>query len=153
MWYFVMVASWMFWIFANCGCSIFNRVRILVCAPSNAALDEVAARLMHRMLDKSGNTYSPMDGSIVRFGAKRVMHPIVQLISLDSLTARLSSSSHRSRAWVDILDAASVVCATLSGCGNTAFDELEKMFDIVIIGKFNQDAYLGFVLLKINPSL
>ena len=122
----------------------FNRVKILVCAPSNAALDEVAARLMHRMLDKSGNAYSPMDGTIVRFGAKRVMHPIVQLISLDTLTLRLSSSSHRSRAWVDILDAASVVCATLSGCGNTTFDELEKVFDVVIIGKLSKMLICGF---------
>lgn len=111
----------------------FNRVRVLVCAPSNAALDEVAFRLVHRMVDKSGKPYSPMDGTVVRFGAKRVMHPTVQLISLDSLA--LKSSSHRSRAWVDILDAASVVCATLSGCGNPMFDELEKLFDVVIIGE------------------
>lgn len=113
-----------------------NSVRILVCAPSNAALDEVAARLVHRMVDKTGNIYSPMDGAIVRFGSKRIMHPRVQLISLDNLALRLSSSSHYSRSWVDILDGASVVCATLSGCGNTTFDELKKMFDVVIIGKF-----------------
>jgi superfamily I DNA and/or RNA helicase len=119
--------------FQNCGNSVFfNRVRILVCAPSNAALDEIAARLMHGMWDKSGNVYSPIDGSIVRFGARRVIHPIVQVLSLDSLTARLSSGS---RAWVDILDGASVVCATLSGCGSHTFDELEKMFDVVIIGE------------------
>lgn len=132
-----MAASWMFWVSAYFLklWRFSNRVRVLVCAPSNAALDEVAARLMHRMLDKSGNIYSPMDGSIVRVGARRVMHPIVQLISLDSLTTRFSSSSYRSRDWVDILDGASVVCATLSGCGNSIFDELEGMFDVVIIGK------------------
>lgn len=112
----------------------FDRARILVCAPSNAALDEMAARLMHGMLDKSGNVYSPMDGSIVRFGSYRAIHPIVQVISLDSLTQRLSGSG-RPRAWADILDGASVVCATLSGCGSHTFDELEKMFDIVIIGE------------------
>jgi hypothetical protein len=114
---------------------LLNSVRILVCAPSNAALDEVAARLVHRMVGKTGNLYSPMDGAVVRFGSTRVMHPLVQFISLDNLTLRLSSSSRYSRSWVDILDGASVVCATLSGCGNTTFDELKKMFDVVIIGK------------------
>jgi len=122
-----------------------DRVRILVCAPSNAALDEIAARLMHGMWDKSGNVYSPIDGSIVRFGAHRIIHPIVQLISLDSLTLRLSSSSSRSRAWVDILDGASVVCATLSGCGSHTFDELEKMFDVVIIGEFNYGVVVNII--------
>ncbi|KAG0576671.1 hypothetical protein KC19_5G098200 [Ceratodon purpureus] len=113
-------------------------IRILVCAPSNAALDEVAARLVHRMVDKTGYIYSPMDGAIVRFGSKRVMHPLVQLISLDNLTLRLSSSSRNSRSWVDILDGASVVCATLSGCGSTTFDELKKKFDVIIIDEAAQ---------------
>ncbi|XP_024378072.1 uncharacterized protein [Physcomitrium patens] len=113
-------------------------VRILVCAPSNAALDEVAVRLTHCMVDKFGNTYSPMDGTVVRFGSKKVMHSLAQVISLDNLALRLSSSSRCSRSWVDILDGASVVCATLSGCGNCTFDELEKMFDIVIIDEAAQ---------------
>lgn len=130
----------------------FFRVRILVCAPSNAALDEMAARLMYGMLDKSGNVYSPIDGSIVRFGAQRIIHPIVQLISLDSLTLRLSSSCNRSRAWVDILDGASVVCATLSGCGSNTFDELKKMFDVVIIGELNQGVLVGLSILALGAQ-
>nr|XP_024365688.1 uncharacterized protein LOC112277499 isoform X3 [Physcomitrium patens] len=113
-------------------------VRILVCAPSNAALDEVAARLVNRMLDKSGDFYSPVDGAIVRFGSKRVIHPLVHSISLDTLCARIPSSSHRSKSWVDLLDGASVVCATLSGCGNTTFDELENKFDVIIVDEAAQ---------------
>lgn len=113
-------------------------VKVLVCAPSNAALDEIAARLMHRMLDKAGNPYSAMDGAIVRFGSKRIMHPMLQSICLDSLSLRLASSSGRARPWIDILEGASVVCATLSGCGHTIFDELEHMFDVVIIDEAAQ---------------
>lgn len=115
----------------------------MVCAPSNAALDEVAARLVNRMLDKSGDFYSPVDGAIVRFGSKRVIHPLVHSISLDTLCARIPSSSHRSKSWVDLLDGASVVCATLSGCGNTTFDELENKFDVIIVGKLSQLCVLG----------
>lgn len=117
------------------GCLDLCRAKVLICAPSNAALDEIAARLMHHMLDKAGNWYSPVDGALVRFGSKRVMHPLVQSVSLDSLGNRLSSSSNRSRSWVEILEGASVVCATLSGCGNTIFDELERKFDVLIVGK------------------
>ncbi|KAH9566591.1 hypothetical protein CY35_04G135600 [Sphagnum magellanicum] len=109
-------------------------VRVLVCAPSNAALDELVARLMHRMLDKAGDFYTPVAGSLVRFGSKKLMHPDVQSVSLDQLSARLSTTSaEHSRSWVDILEGASIVCATLSGCGQSIFDELSRPFDVVII--------------------
>ncbi len=117
-------------------CTEFGcRVRVLVCAPSNAALDELVARLMHRMLDKAGDFYTPVAGSLVRFGSKKLMHPDVQSVSLDQLSARLSTTSaEHSRSWVDILEGASIVCATLSGCGQSIFDELSRPFDVVIIG-------------------
>jgi superfamily I DNA and/or RNA helicase len=87
------------------------------------------------MLDKAGDFYSPIAGSLVRFGSKKLMHPDVQSVSLDQLSARLSTTSaERSRSWVDILEGASIVCATLSGCGQSIFDELNRPFDVVIIG-------------------
>lgn len=56
---------------------------ILVCAPSNAAVDELALRVLENgLLGTDGVTYFP---KIVRLGQLESIHPKVQKISLDSL--------------------------------------------------------------------
>jgi len=50
--------------------SIHPQVRILVCAPSNAAVDEILRRLeLHQMVDQHGNVTKLPPQSIVRVGA------------------------------------------------------------------------------------
>ncbi|XP_057368636.1 uncharacterized protein LOC130689698 isoform X2 [Daphnia carinata] len=56
--------------------------RILVCAPSNNAVDEIAARLM-RVRDARKSSYH-----IVRVGVTTSMHPSVAKISLEELTKK-----------------------------------------------------------------
>ncbi|KAK4007478.1 hypothetical protein OUZ56_012633 [Daphnia magna] len=53
--------------------------RILVCAPSNNAVDEIAARLMHVRDARKSNYH------IVRVGVTTSMHPSVAKISLEEL--------------------------------------------------------------------
>lgn len=57
------------------------RAHVLVCAPSNAALDEVVLRILqHGLLDGSGARYDP---SIVRIGVN--VHHSVKSVSLEKL--------------------------------------------------------------------
>ena len=77
---------------------------MLVCAPSNAAVDEICLRLLEEgkiydfpslyltspplckiktgLLDSTANTYRP---SIVRVGVESSVHPVIQGIFLDNL--------------------------------------------------------------------
>lgn len=59
--------------------------KILVCAPSNAAIDEVAKRLADGVRDSTGRIVRP---KIVRVGNDAVINVSVKDISLDSLVAQ-----------------------------------------------------------------
>ena len=107
--------------------------RVLVCAPSNAALDEVVARLLSPgLLDASGRRYAP---SVVRLGLRPSAR--ASAASLDALVdARLRSAAAggggggergsgggkraRDRARAEVLASARVVCATLSFAGSAS---------------------------------
>lgn len=56
--------------------------RILVCAPSNAAIDEIARRLIEGVRNVQGQTYKP---SILRVGNQSSIHPDVIKFSLNYL--------------------------------------------------------------------
>ncbi|KAM9977026.1 hypothetical protein ACTFIR_010878 [Dictyostelium discoideum] len=57
--------------------------KILVCAPSNAAVDEIALRIKKDgLIDKNGNKFKPV---ICRIGNQSHIHPSVQDISVESL--------------------------------------------------------------------
>ena len=62
--------------------AVAHKGRILVCAPSNAAVDEIARRLLSGIHDVRGQTYRP---KIVRLGTTSI-HPDVKAVSLDVLT-------------------------------------------------------------------
>ncbi|KYQ90443.1 putative splicing endonuclease [Tieghemostelium lacteum] len=63
-----------------------NQVKILVCAPSNAAVDEIASRIIRcGILNEQGVPFNP---SIVRIGNLIHIDPEVQQISLDRLLER-----------------------------------------------------------------
>ncbi|KAH8968926.1 hypothetical protein BDL97_02G009000 [Sphagnum fallax] len=97
-----------------------HRAHVLVCAPSNSALDEIVLRLLHTGLrDENGLMYTP---SIVRVGLNA--HHSVQSVTMDNLVAQRMSSMERSavsagprasagmerdRMRIAILDEASIV--------------------------------------------
>ncbi|KAJ3257032.1 DEAD-box type RNA helicase [Boothiomyces macroporosus] len=59
--------------------------RLLICAPSNAAIDEITRRLMQGILDYNGKIYRP---NIVRIGNASSIHNDVISISLDALVEK-----------------------------------------------------------------
>ncbi|KAF8321498.1 AAA domain-containing protein, partial [Cantharellus anzutake] len=58
--------------------------KLLICAPSNAAIDEVAQRLKQGFRKSDGSLYIP---KIVRIGAEEKMNPSIKDISLNVLVA------------------------------------------------------------------
>lgn len=123
------------------------RVHVLVCAPSNSALDEIVLRVLHTGIhDENDHVYNP---KIVRVGLKP--HHSVQAVSLDYLVeqklASVSSgggkhgskaASDRDRVRSSILDEAAIVFSTLSFSGSAVFSSMTRMFDVVIIDEAAQ---------------
>ncbi|KAG8647199.1 probable helicase MAGATAMA 3 isoform X2 [Manihot esculenta] len=122
------------------------RVRVLVCAPSNSALDEIVLRLLRTGLrDENVHTYNP---KIVRIGLKA--HHSVQSVCMDYLVKQKQDESGADRqkhgaAGGDtdsirnaILEEAVIVCSTLSFSGSALFSKLNHGFDVVIIDEAAQ---------------
>ena len=59
--------------------------KLLLCAPSNAAVDEVAKRLKDGVFDSEGKRFSP---KVVRIGAEFSINISVQELSLDNLVEK-----------------------------------------------------------------
>ncbi|CAI5466534.1 unnamed protein product [Closterium sp. Yama58-4] len=128
-----------------------QRAHVLVCAPSNAALDEIVLRLLHTGLrDDTGGMYSP---SVVRVGLNA--HHSVASVAMDNLVSQRASSMARSAAGVGakmagaggverdrirvaILDEAAIVCSTLAFAGSGVFSRMSRPFDVVVIDEAAQ---------------
>ncbi|ONK60305.1 uncharacterized protein A4U43_C08F16750 [Asparagus officinalis] len=126
-----------------------HRVHVLVCAPSNSALDEIVLRVLHTGIhDESDHVYNP---KIVRIGLKP--HHSVKAVSMDHLVEqRLAGIGHsssgakqgsggpldRDRIRASILDESAIVFSTLSFSGSSLFTRLNRVFDVVIIDEAAQ---------------
>lgn len=125
------------------------RVRVLVCAPSNSALDEIVLRILNTGIrDENDRAYSP---KIVRIGLKA--HHSVQAVSMDYLVEqRLSGMDSqigdrqkqggpvkdKDSIRASILDEAVIVFSTLSFSASPVFTKLNRGFDVVIIDEAAQ---------------
>ncbi|KAH6592800.1 hypothetical protein BASA50_007851 [Batrachochytrium salamandrivorans] len=79
-----------------------SKGRLLCCAPSNAAIDEIARRLITGILDLKGNIYKP---NIVRVGTSAI-HADIKSVTLDYLVEeRLKTNSAYKRADSKVLTA------------------------------------------------
>ncbi|KAF7457630.1 RNA-directed RNA polymerase [Cryptosporidium felis] len=104
--------------------------KLLVCAPSNAAIDAIVRKLAHNpttseggIFDRAGSTYSP---TLVRAGPN--FHPDLHELSLEyKLQQRLQRNGFdakscrqeiRQQTQWKILQESQIVCATLSVCGS-----------------------------------
>ncbi|KAF2586559.1 hypothetical protein F2Q70_00035437 [Brassica cretica] len=116
------------------------RIRVLVCAPSNSALDEIVLRLR----DENAQTYAP---KIVRIGVKP--HHSVKSVWLDHLVAQRRGSAidkpKQGTTGTDddsiktsILDEAAIVFSTLSFSGAPVLAKSNRGFDVVIIDEAAQ---------------
>eukprot|EP00884_Botryococcus_braunii_P016658 jgi/Botrbrau1/3676/Bobra.0008s0007.1 len=118
---------------------------VLVCAPSNAALDEIVARILrYGLLDRQGRRYTP---NVVRVGLN--VHHSVESVSLESaVAARLKNSAEsyagtsirvtQDKARMAVLEAADIVCSTLSFSGSSTFARMSRGFDVVVIDEAAQ---------------
>ncbi|XP_008218818.1 PREDICTED: probable helicase MAGATAMA 3 isoform X2 [Prunus mume] len=118
------------------------RVRVLVCAPSNSALDEIVLRVLNSgVRDESDRSYNP---KIVRIGLKA--HHSVQAVSMDEMVERKKGSMGGSkdrdggadRFRAEILEEAVIVFSTLSFSGSPLFSKYNRGFDVVIIDEAAQ---------------
>ncbi|WVZ85631.1 hypothetical protein U9M48_032532 [Paspalum notatum var. saurae] len=122
------------------------RAHVLVCAPSNSALDEIVLRVLKTGIrDENNNTYNP---KIVRIGVKA--HHSVKAVSMDYLIQQKLSGVDRTldvgrrgageydRIRDSILDEAAIVFSTLSFSGSSIFTRMTRTFDVVIIDEAAQ---------------
>ncbi|XP_076960265.1 putative helicase MAGATAMA 3 [Bidens hawaiensis] len=125
------------------------RVRVLVCAPSNSALDEIVLRLLSTGIrDENDRSYAP---KIVRIGLKA--HHSVQAVSMDYLVEQKLASMgfqtadkqkqgggarDRDTIRASIMDESAIVFSTLSFSGSSLFTKLNRNFDIVVIDEAAQ---------------
>lgn len=121
-------------------------VRVLVCAPSNSALDEIVLRLLKTGVhDENVRSYNP---KIVRIGLKA--HHSVQSVCMDNLVKQKQGESasdkqkHRTAGGdtdsirAAILEESVIVFSTLSFSGSPLFSKLNHGFDVVIIDEAAQ---------------
>eukprot|EP01132_Coremiostelium_polycephalum_P006087 gene6087-7585_t len=133
--------------------------RILLCAPSNGAVDEIVSRLIRDgLLNAEGKKYTP---SLVRVGPgshvdvesvsleymvrcrQQVMNSNTAIPSSTAATAASTSISGRSTQDTNsirsiILDEADIVATTLSFSGSSLLNKMGGGFDIVIIDEAAQ---------------
>ncbi|KAI6705387.1 hypothetical protein NL676_008349 [Syzygium grande] len=114
------------------------RVRVLVCAPSNSALDEIVLRILNAGIrDEDDRVYNP---KIVRIGLKA--HHSIQSASIDHQVQQKHSHGVAGRDTDNLraalLDEAVIVFSTLSFSGSTIFTKLSRGFDVVIIDEAAQ---------------
>ncbi|VAI54731.1 unnamed protein product [Triticum turgidum subsp. durum] len=120
------------------------RAHVLVCAPSNSALDEIVLRVLQTGIrDENNNTYNP---KIVRIGLKA--HHSVKAVSMDYLIQQKNSgvasdggrrgAGEYDRIRASLLDEAAIVFSTLSFSGSAIFTRMTRAFDVVIIDEAAQ---------------
>ena len=140
------------------GPSISRRSKILVCAPSNSAVDEIVRRILRKeLLDEHGKSYKP---SIVRVGGN--FRKDVANVSLERLIEerikqdygkeyfsggggkdekglkKFGSFQDNRRFRRIILDEAKIVCTTLSAAGSEIFRRMKTKFDVIIVDEAAQ---------------
>ncbi|KAH6772481.1 P-loop containing nucleoside triphosphate hydrolases superfamily protein [Perilla frutescens var. hirtella] len=125
------------------------RVRVLVCAPSNSALDEIVLRILNTGIrDENDHAYNP---KVVRVGVKP--HHSIMAVTMDYLVEQKlagmdtqvgdkqkqgGAAKDKDSIRASILDEAVIVFSTLSFSGSPAFSKLNRGFDVVIIDEAAQ---------------
>ncbi|EER09622.1 splicing endonuclease positive effector sen1, putative [Perkinsus marinus ATCC 50983] len=125
--------------------------KVLVCAPSNAAIDEIVRRVTSTgIYGRDGTLYTPY---VVRLGPN--LHPSLQQYSLESImaTRRKATSGGAAtnkedtyRHRVSILNEAVIVCATLSVSGGRDLLSYPGSFDTVVVDEASQGVEMGTLI-------
>lgn len=129
--------------------------RLLVCAPSNAAIDEILRRLTADprknggIFDAEGQRYNPQ---VVRVGPNT--HPELSRFSLqhrvkgrmEALAGGAKGAASEEGLKVAILGDARVVCATLSVAGSQDLTGFAGGFDTVVVDEASQAVELSTLI-------
>lgn len=116
---------------------------VLVCAPSNSALDEIVSRIIKfGLMDDQGRAFAP---SVVRIGVNP--HHSVNAVALDTLVeARMAdlgsgkavNRAERDRLRLALVDECSIVCSTLAFAGSALLQRCSRRFDVVVVDEAAQ---------------
>ncbi|KAK4706046.1 hypothetical protein P7C70_g162, partial [Phenoliferia sp. Uapishka_3] len=119
---------------------IWRHKRLLVCAPSNAAVDEILRRVLIAPFS-SPNLPKKVKGlSVVRIGDPNLVSADVRHTHLEEILldhhGSLVGRKRRKKLRDNILDRADIIFATLSGCGSGVLDG--RVFRTVIVDEAGQ---------------
>ncbi|KAK2194557.1 bifunctional DNA2-NAM7 helicase-like [Babesia duncani] len=132
--------------------------RILICAPSNAAIDEIVKRLVRPdtggIFDAEGQRYNPI---VTRVGPN--IHEDLIEFSLETKVAKLAAKrcnknaqSHSSLKR-EIILSSDILCATLSACGSNDLFTCSNCFDTLIVDEATQSVELStLIALGLGPK-
>ncbi|GIX61490.1 tRNA-splicing endonuclease [Babesia caballi] len=130
--------------------------RILICAPSNAAIDEIVRRLVRPVtggiFNHEGERYNP---TVTRIGpnfhddlsAFSLNNKVERLILLKYGTTFTKVSKHtRELLATKTLRDSDIVCSTLSACGSNELFAHRRMFDTLIVDEATQAVELSTLI-------
>jgi senataxin len=134
--------------------------KILVCAPSNVAIDEIVRKIISfGLMDNEGNNYQPR---FVRVGPN--YSPSIKEYCLDyMITQRFGGKDSEVNNQItgpgrdidnlkyEILNSVKIVCSTLSMAGSNMLTSLNQKFDTVVIDESAQAVEISTLIpLKYN---
>lgn len=119
--------------------------KILVCAPSNVAIDEIVRKIMSvGLIDAEGNKFMP---KFIRIGPN--YHPSLKEFALDyQMTEKVNSQEAKEmdKLKSEILFTVKIVCSTLSMAGSNILTTLNQKFDTVVIDEAAQAVELSTLI-------
>ncbi|CAD2098040.1 DNA2/NAM7 helicase, putative [Plasmodium vinckei lentum] len=121
--------------------------KILVCAPSNAAIDEILRRLVSSnsgILDEDGNLFNPI---VTRIGGN-VSSDLLEfsLEFKEQLFLYLSKKDDNKIYKQNLLKTSTIICSTLSSSSNISLTNYINYFDAIIIDEASQAIELDILI-------
>lgn len=139
--------------------------KILICAPSNAAVDEIVIRLSKGVKQINGTVITP---KIIRFGTADIQESakpysieyLVEKVLMDSVkedaassgsearkdNTKLKSEESKASIRLKLLRQSEIICCTLSGSGHDLLAKLDCKFENVIIDEACQAVELSSLI-------
>ncbi|SCP04091.1 DNA2/NAM7 helicase, putative [Plasmodium ovale] len=127
--------------------NLIKNKKILVCAPSNAAIDEILRRLVSLnvgILDENGNAFNPI---VTRIGGN-VSTDLLEfsLEFKEQLYLFLSKRDENKIVKRNLLKTSTIICCTLSSSSNSSLINNLDYFDAIIIDEASQSVELDILI-------
>lgn len=119
--------------------------RVLVCAPSNVAIDEIVRKIISSgLMNSEGQAYNP---KFIRIGPN--YHPSIKDYCLDYIIqskSQVEEVKDNEKLRQDLLSSAKIICSTLSIAGSNTLLSLNQKFDTVIIDEAGQSIEISSII-------